>query len=598
MMNIQKTAVVHGLSNKKSAKKTKTKGDIFAQIFENMKKNSAQLKDKSATKKVRAHIQENTEKPSNTSHKSPVIEQGLFFNPSVEKLPVFSSGKIKSQPVFKETGKDCKISSIEEFPFRGFINEEPATSKTGYIQSFLSTEKTGTAVFPAQNTLPEKKVKTPYIQAETSHGNLAEGAGSNGKKRVQNQNRTIDVISTGTEKNRKENNPPAKKVNLSSVFLGEKSEKTVFPSKIIFPEDSSFTKIGDKKQITGLIWGEKSESRKTAEMPTYIRKKWTGTAKEESRIIFNTVQKTDIEKAGKSRREELPIEIKKGVKILHKPPAGKSMKEPVSAPVLAKIGSDRQIEPKDVHKTALTQEHFARFVEGSKAFYTSPPTGEKVGFENTENKRGKITIRAGTVYSKKTKNKPEIQTHKTEVKQNRENQINRQGYDVVEHISFSIPTTERLHQNRTEPGNDVNTGLKLENPNPHIAYMHQEGSGSNSEQNHSGTHHEYSPDGWDNNMENHNESNFQKNLTLNLKLDGISLKARYNGMRLNLSIMMKDIAELNFSQLSGDITQIIQESGIDNYFLRIRDKEREYRMYSQTKKTVQTASSREINVKV
>ncbi|WP_457642975.1 hypothetical protein [Persephonella sp.] len=95
------------------------------------------------------------------------------------------------------------------------------------------------------------------------------------------------------------------------------------------------------------------------------------------------------------------------------------------------------------------------------------------------------------------------------------------------------------------------------------------------------------------------ENSFSRNLNLQLKVDGILMKARYNGLKLDLSIIFKDVGNIPVHQLSGEISHIIQESGIDSYFIRLKDREKEYRVHSsEARKNIYTTGSREINVKV
>ncbi|NPA12620.1 MAG: hypothetical protein GXO45_01390 [Aquificae bacterium] len=93
------------------------------------------------------------------------------------------------------------------------------------------------------------------------------------------------------------------------------------------------------------------------------------------------------------------------------------------------------------------------------------------------------------------------------------------------------------------------------------------------------------------------EKNFHRNLTLNLRINDLTLKANYNGNRLNLSILMKDATTVSLDTLSSDISNIIQESGIEEFMVRIRNKDREYSFYSGGRKKVKTAFGREVNVK-
>lgn len=97
-----------------------------------------------------------------------------------------------------------------------------------------------------------------------------------------------------------------------------------------------------------------------------------------------------------------------------------------------------------------------------------------------------------------------------------------------------------------------------------------------------------------------NQNNsFNRTLTFNLKFGDISLSARYSGSKMNIVLMMHNLTNQSLYSMRDEISHIIQDSGIENYFLRIKNKEREINYSSDSKKIDKkiTGSYREINVK-
>ncbi|WP_457626359.1 hypothetical protein [Persephonella sp.] len=103
----------------------------------------------------------------------------------------------------------------------------------------------------------------------------------------------------------------------------------------------------------------------------------------------------------------------------------------------------------------------------------------------------------------------------------------------------------------------------------------------------------------ENNKDAQTDNRFNRHLTFNLRLGEFSLKARYTGNSINLHLMIKNITEDSLYSLRHEISQIIQESGIESYFLRIKNREKEVRYISESKSTPDKKDTgREINVKV
>ncbi|SNZ08112.1 hypothetical protein SAMN06265182_1165 [Persephonella hydrogeniphila] len=95
------------------------------------------------------------------------------------------------------------------------------------------------------------------------------------------------------------------------------------------------------------------------------------------------------------------------------------------------------------------------------------------------------------------------------------------------------------------------------------------------------------------------DNRFSRHLSFNLKFGEFALRARFTGNSINLHLMVKNITTDSLYSLRHEISQIIHESGIENYFLRIKNKEKEVRYTSEIKKIPDKKDiSREINVKV
>ncbi len=92
------------------------------------------------------------------------------------------------------------------------------------------------------------------------------------------------------------------------------------------------------------------------------------------------------------------------------------------------------------------------------------------------------------------------------------------------------------------------------------------------------------------------EPYFQKQLSLNLRLENISLRATYHNGNLNLFMSLNETQLLN--SLKTEIPGILKETGIKEYNLRIKSKEKEIRIFSKDRNYNTPSLSREINVRV
>ncbi|WP_297452772.1 hypothetical protein [Persephonella sp.] len=92
------------------------------------------------------------------------------------------------------------------------------------------------------------------------------------------------------------------------------------------------------------------------------------------------------------------------------------------------------------------------------------------------------------------------------------------------------------------------------------------------------------------------EHYFQKQLSLNLRLENISLRATYHNGNLNLFMSVNGSQLLN--SLKTEIPEIMKETGIKEYNLKIKSKEKEIRIFSKQKNYNTQSVSREINVRV
>lgn len=91
-----------------------------------------------------------------------------------------------------------------------------------------------------------------------------------------------------------------------------------------------------------------------------------------------------------------------------------------------------------------------------------------------------------------------------------------------------------------------------------------------------------------------------RNLTFSMKIGDIGLKARYNGYRLDMMIMANSYSSEIIKVLKTDIPHIIEESGIQSYILRVKSKNKSYKISSNTSyfSSHKNSNLREIDVKV
>ncbi|MBK3332475.1 hypothetical protein GWK41_05290 [Persephonella atlantica] len=89
-----------------------------------------------------------------------------------------------------------------------------------------------------------------------------------------------------------------------------------------------------------------------------------------------------------------------------------------------------------------------------------------------------------------------------------------------------------------------------------------------------------------------------KTVDFSVKIGDIGFKARYNGYKLNLIIMTDHQHAQMINSIKSEIVHIIEESGIQSYILRIKSKEKSYKISSGSDTPHKTVRSREINVRV
>ncbi len=95
------------------------------------------------------------------------------------------------------------------------------------------------------------------------------------------------------------------------------------------------------------------------------------------------------------------------------------------------------------------------------------------------------------------------------------------------------------------------------------------------------------------------EENNNRQMTFSLKIGDISFKARYNGYKLDLMILMNNYSADFVKAMKTDIPHILEETGIQSYILRIKNKEKNYKVSSSYSHTdYKNSSLREIDVKV
>ncbi|WP_293448766.1 hypothetical protein [Persephonella sp.] len=96
------------------------------------------------------------------------------------------------------------------------------------------------------------------------------------------------------------------------------------------------------------------------------------------------------------------------------------------------------------------------------------------------------------------------------------------------------------------------------------------------------------------------DNSFNRNLTLNLKFGDINLTARYIRNKMDLFLVMHSTTNQSLHSMRDEISHIIQDSGIEEYFVKIKTRDRELNYSSDIKKSDKKNRGlhREINVKV
>ncbi|HHG74844.1 MAG TPA: hypothetical protein ENK22_07340 [Persephonella sp.] len=96
------------------------------------------------------------------------------------------------------------------------------------------------------------------------------------------------------------------------------------------------------------------------------------------------------------------------------------------------------------------------------------------------------------------------------------------------------------------------------------------------------------------------DSSFNRSLILNLKLGDINLTARYIRNKMDLFLVMHSTTNQSLHSIRDEISHIIQDSGIEEYFVKIKTRDKELNYSSEAKKSDKknTGLYREINVKV
>ena len=645
-MNVIKTLAVQGLVNKKASRQ-KVKGDLFASIFEAMKKQptvAVNDKNKNLNLSAGSRIQEEfREDALKNSVRNPL--------PSEEKA----------------TNKKISEKSLPEFVFHG---KTPLFSQTETVPERKS---------PVRGDSPgsgEKKNSIVNIPSPES-GKVLITNPFNGKIAETKKSQDIHPLTSDKqvhlEKKQEEGNPFKGQVFLlnGAAVVQHSTEKTVRPQDDKLP---GISQRSEKEQKTGKsntyhietpvaekqIKREKEiplhnvhgsnnreDRRKIAEKPLQEVKDGDriGSVPEPGENFAVQQRATTISVFQGENREELNRRktLQDNGKTVERPPVLTGRKNEKVEDIKAyTAGTSRENQhprqnTEDI-KTEL-QPEFKQELPVENRVRVENKTGERFQVNLPENR--KENFRMATAVEPDSSQISQNADHRlkspldfhenahsshtglVQGKRDIKKHLNRKSIDITQHgvrdnhhtvkddrkikqemadnfpehqTGYTPPVSEReqnVKNHRMETAGGIGKGDTVSS----VTSNHHSGNGSTGQDSGETEGFYHASGGREEIMEDRNENSFHRNLTLNLKLDGLSLRARYNGMKLDLSLMLKDVGNIQIHQLSGELSQIIQESGIENYILRIRDREKEYRAFSEGKKAIHQTSNKEINVR-
>jgi len=525
------------------------------------------------------------------SPKENTISKGLIYTSPVGNLPLQKPPLSKDRSLIKNSYHlEGNSKNINSFSF-------PATStlKQEYHRGLFINEnkkpKTTTIISLQNRTFHSPKNEKPSVLLL----GMSHSTGKTSSMSVAN----LISHKLPQPKNRYESLPNPIKIPGKTQIKMEQTEKRV----------NLHQKIGDNQiifqQEPTIFFYSKKETINTEKTTPKIRKKslekqpflsgglskepdyqympnWKIGAKKEEQQIQREIQKV------KKAKKEIPIRFEQGI------PTNPNTKNRSAERIDQNTLEDWKTK---FNNPTVSQPYRAIFLKSAHE--------GKIPYPNTQISDPASPLSAGgnrmeKIYSTKKTTHPSSDSlkngHPSPVKEEVKT-ISDMIKKVIEYEGIPIPSVSEEKQDIKSIKTDITGEFHRDESTPLVSSSHQTGN-SHTRQDNSGTEDFYhTSDYREEPSENRQDNNFQRNLTLNLKLEGLLLRARYNGMKLDLSLMFKDVGNIQIHQLSGELSQIIQESGIENYLLRIRDREREYRAFSEGKKATHQVSNKEINVR-
>ena len=641
-MQILKVASSQGLTHKVNS--SSSKGDLFAQIFENMIKSTPQLPEKIAT--VKNHHPAINFLPANI----PVNNLKLL-----KKIPVKHSLNFKKDEIVSTHQKELqKPKILKNQKNKKNTKPKPANPVFSHLnETILLNQNTKTSSVINKNSLLNRTQKTDIssekqtkpIETSSEQRNntnqikiLKKNSFNLHQTRILTEN--IGLKETSIFKKKPIRNKNIQEI--SSIQIRHiKNEKTVgkidkqintTEKAVYFPNNAQISnqkKIPEKRNVS-------LQSKQIQFIPVRTKKEPAATPeiKPGKLSISEDIKPQELKEP--IEKHKLYHDLKSKKEISHSQKAVlhfsnlESKKEPIStqhknqktqlSTSFEKLNNDNQtqnINSSDKNKNSVQNRTFSYQEKNApkiaqhtpkqnqfknETLQAKYPNHAPSGNNNSEMKKSddlktsqKLVINTKNKIKhlskdkiKKLKtehpdkvakpsehlNKPEkveeiiienspVQPLKTETTKDRTNSSLRVTASPKE--NFSISNTDQSNFSH-DNFSDIDLGIQQQHRNEHIQ------------------------------QENIQEYHFQKQLSLNLRLENISLRATYHNGNLNLFMSVNESQLLN--SLKTEIPGIMKETGIKEYNLRIKSKEKEIRIFSKQKNYNTQSASREINVRV